>query len=375
MRVRGIEPGTTRVPVVIYAFDRPDYLDRVCAGLRAQTQVRPDPARVVLMQDGAVSALTGHRHADPGPIRRSIETFRRHFPEGRVVAAPRNLGIAENVLRGQRHVFESLDEELGYFFEDDLEPGPLYLAALEAMRAATEPFADRVAHFAPYGQAREAAPGPEVRWRRLGHHWGFGLRRAAWRAIQSRLVDWWAEIRRNDYRARNRRRLLELWRRRDVASDAISQDAAAELAALELGLARLGTDVCFARYIGVEGEHFNRDIFRSFGFEGMRWAEAEFFAFRALDAARLGAIAAENREARVRWRRTELDGVIARLDAERSDPDRLVTEAEVAALWHLLLDRRKAPPAVVERHAGRTRLRDLRREIVRMREFQRQTGP
>jgi hypothetical protein len=375
MSLAGVEPGVTQVPVVIFSFDRPEYLDRLCAGLRAQTQVRPDPARVVLMQDGAVSALTGHRHGRPGLIQRSVETFRRHFPEGQVVAASRNLGIAENILRGQRHAFETMGSAVGYFFEDDLEPGPLYLAALEAMRVATEPFADHVGYFAAYGTHRDPAPGPEVGWRQLGHHWGFGLRRDAWRRIQSRIGDWWEEIRRNDYRARNRLRLFELWRGREVAVDGVGEDAATEVACLELGLARLGTDVCFGRYIGVEGEHFTPGVFRDLGFEGMRWAEADRFAFRPLTAERVAAIAEAAFRQRAAWRREKLEPLIARLAAERDDPDRLVTEAEVAGLWHLLLDRREVPPGVLARHAGRTRLRDLRREIVRMREFQRQTGP
>jgi hypothetical protein len=375
MRLAGVEPGVTRVPVVIFSFDRPEYLDRLCAGLRAQVQVRPDPGRVVLMQDGAVSALTGHRHGRPAQIQRSIEVFRGHFPEGQVMAAPHNLGIAENILRGQRHVFETMDCEAGYFFEDDLEPGPLYLAALEAMRAATEPLADRVGYFAAYGPHKDPAPGPEVGWRQLGHHWGFGLRRDAWRRIQSRMGDWWEEIRRNDYRARNRLRLFELWRRREVAVDGLGEDAATEVACLELGLARLNTSVCFGRYIGVEGEHFNAAVFRRLGFEGMRWAEGEAFALAPLGAARVAEIAAGHHRARAAWRQEKLEPLIARIAAERDDPDRLVTEAEIATLWHLLLDRRAVPPGVVARHAGRTRLRDLRREIVRMEEFQRQTGP
>ncbi|MEO3473710.1 hypothetical protein AAFN86_17715 [Roseomonas sp. CAU 1739] len=375
MAIDGVAAGVTQVPIVIYAFDRPDYLDVLCRGLLAQTQVRADPARIFLLQDGAVSARTGHLHARPALINRSTEVFRRHFPEGQVVAASHNLGIAENVFRGQRHVFETLDEEVGYFFEDDLEPGPLYLAALEAMRAATEPFADRVGHFAAYGPQRAAEQGPEVGYRQLGHHWGFGLRRAAWQRIHAQLGDWWEEIRRNDYRARNRRRLFELWRRRELSAEGIGQDAANEQGCLELGLARINTTVCFGRYVGVKGEHFTPGVFRNLGFEEMRWAEGEHFAFQPLDAARVEEIAQAASRTRTAWRREALDQRIAQIESERDDADRLVTEAEVAALWHLMLDRRRVPPGVMERHVGKTRLRDLRREIVRMREFQHQTGP
>ncbi|CAH0158368.1 hypothetical protein [Roseomonas sp. CECT 9278] len=375
MKIESIPTGTTDVPIVIFSFDRPDYLETLCRGLAAQVQLKPDPARVHLMQDGAVSQLTGRRHGDPALIARSIAVFRAHFPDGHVHAAEHNLGIAENILRGQALVFEDLDAPVGYFFEDDLEPGPLYLAAMEGVRRATEPFADQVGHFAAYGDHRKRPPGPEVGFRQLGHHWAFGLRREAWRRIQAWLPDWWDEIRRNDYRARNKRRLLELWRTRRVARDAVTQDAANELACAELGLARIGTDVCFGRYIGQEGQHFSPAIFRKLGFEGLSWAEAELFRFGPLAQATVQHIAQRAFNMHARFRQEELETTIATMDAERDDPDRLASEAEIRALWHLLLDRRQVPAPYLARHAGRSTIRAVRRDLVRRSEFERSTGP
>jgi hypothetical protein len=375
MRIAGVEHGVTHVPIVIFAFNRPDYLAALCKGLLAQTQVRADPSRVYLMQDGAVSALTGRRHAQTADIESSIAVFREHFPGGHVHAAEHNLGIAENILRGQTLVFETLDEPLGYFFEDDLEPGPLYLAAMEAVRRATEPFAEKVGHFAAYGDHRARLPGPKVGFRPLGHHWAFGLRREVWRRIQAWLPDWWAEIRRNDYRARNSRRVVSLWRTRRVAREASSQDAAAELACADLGLARIGTDVCFGRYIGQEGQHFAPSIFRKLGFEGASWAECDRFDFGPLTEEAVTRIAQRAFNMHAAFRQDGLEQALARLDTERDDPDRLASEAEIRTLWHLLLDRRLVPEPFLKRHVGRSTIRAVRREIVRRDEFQRSTGP
>jgi hypothetical protein len=292
-----------------------------------------------------------------------------------VHAARHNLGIADNILRGQRLAFETLGAELAWFFEDDLEPGPLYLAALEAVRRATVPHAARVAYFAAYGDHRLAADGPEVGFAQLGHHWGYGLRAEAWRRIQAQMAWWWPAIRENDYQARNRPRLFRLQRAREYAVHGVGEDAMAELACVELGLARLNTNVPFARYIGERGEHFTPEIFAALGFADGRWAEGARFAFEALEEGALARIAAAAREARRGFRRHELEPLIARLEAEEADPDRLVTAEEVAQLWLLLLDRRAVPPEVLARHVGRTTLRALRREIVRMAAFQRATGP
>lgn len=375
MWITGIEPGVSRVPIVIFSLDRPEYLERLCRGLLAQVQVRPDPTRVFLLQDGAVSPRSGFRYGDAQRMARCVEVFRALFPQGQVLPSKDNLGIADNILRGQRHVFQTLDEELGYFFEDDLEPGPLYLAALEAMRLATEPFAHRVAHFAAYGNHQEPKPGPSVAVAQLKHHWGFGLRRGAWRQIQRFLPAWWAELRRVDYRGNNHLRLLRVYRDWDVAIHGVGQDSATSLACASLRLARLNTDVSFARYIGEHGEHFSPALFQRLGFDGMQWAEAERFTVDPLEEPALRKIIGSAREYYTTFRRDHLEPLIARIEAEQADPDRLATEEEIAALWLLLLDRRQVPPHIMEQHAGRTTMRNLRRMVVRMRPFVRVTAP
>jgi hypothetical protein len=375
MWISGVEPGVTPVPIVIFSLDRPEYLERLCRGLLAQVQVRPDPARVFLAQDGAVSPLSGRQYGRPSLMRRCVEVFRDLFPQGTVLPSRHNLGIADNILRGQRHVFQKMREDLGYFFEDDLEPGPLYLAALEAMRVATEPFAHRVAHFAAYGDRTAPAPGPEARATTLTYHWGFGLRRSAWRRIQALLAPWWEEVRRVDYRGNNQLRLLKVYRGWNVAMHGVGQDSATSVACASLRLARLNTDVAFARYIGEHGEHFTPSLFQRRGFDKLRWAEAEHFTLHGPTAEQVDAIIADAHAYYTTFRRDHLEPLIARVEAEQADPDRLATEADVAALWLLLLDRHQVPPPVMARHANRTTMRELRREIVRMRPFQRVTAP
>ncbi|GGI99219.1 hypothetical protein [Neoroseomonas lacus] len=374
MRIVGVEPGVTRVPLVIFSFDRPEYLERLGRGLLAQTQVRVDPSRVYLMQDGAVSPRTGTRYGRPVMLRRSVEVFRSLFPEGTVLPADHNLGIADNILRGQHHIFETLDEEVAYFFEDDLEPGPLYLAALEALRLRTEPFSDAVGYFAALGDQRKPLPGPEVRMTQLEHNWGFGLRRAAWRRIQAFLPSWWEEVRRTDYRAKNQARLLKVYRGWDVAFKGVGQDTATSLACASLQLARINTDVSFARYIGEQGENSTPEVFRRRAFDTMRWAEAKAFTMIGPTEEDAQRIARRDHGFYQGFRRSNLEPLLDRIEAVQVDPDRIATEEDIAALWLLMLDRRIVPPPILRRHANRTTMRDLRREIVRMRDFQRATG-
>ncbi|MXP62406.1 hypothetical protein E0493_03440 [Roseomonas sp. M0104] len=297
-------------PIILYSFDRPGYLERVCASLADQRGVRFDPGRIWLLQDGATSARTGRRHGDAQAIDESISVFRRYFPRGQVRESRHNLGVARNILRGERLVFEELGAELGYFFEDDLELGPWYLYALEALRLRTAAF-DRVAYFAAYGDHRRDYPGPEVKYIPLEHHWGFGLRRHAWLRIMQWLAPYYALLGDLDYNDRPHRQIFELYRPLSIATEASSQDAAKSIACLELGLSRLMTTVSFGRYIGERGNSFSPEHFRNMGFDRMRIAGSETYDFLPLTEAKLDEIDGFHRRHYERLRRERFDVILA----------------------------------------------------------------
>ncbi|MDJ0388362.1 hypothetical protein QMO56_09575 [Roseomonas sp. E05] len=297
-------------PIILYSFDRPRYMERVCASLAAQRGVRFDPRRVWLLQDGAVSARTGRRYGDVRAIAESVAVFRQHFPQGQVLESGDNLGVARNILRGERLVFEELGAELGYFFEDDLELGPWYLFALEELRARTAPF-ERVAYFAAYGDHRRDYPGPEVKYIPLEHHWGFGLRRHAWLRMMEWLAPYYALLGDLDYNDRPHRQIFELYRPLSIATEASSQDAAKSIACLELGMTRLMTTVSFGRYIGERGNSFSPQHFRDMGFDRMRIAPSETYTFMPLTEAKLDEIDGFHRRHYERLRRERFEDILA----------------------------------------------------------------
>jgi hypothetical protein len=297
-------------PIILYAFDRPHYLERICASLAAQRGVRFDPARVWLLQDGAVSRHTGRRFTTDAALDECVAAFRRHFPAGQVMRSPHNLGVAQNILRGERLAFEELDAELAYFLEDDLELGPWYLFALEELRRRSEPF-DHVAYFAAYGDHRRDYPGPVVKYIPLEHHWGFGLRRQAWRRMMEWLAPYYALLEGRDYNDRPHRRIFELYRPLSIATEASSQDAAKSIACLELGMTRVLTTVSFGRYIGEQGNSFSPAHFRAMGFDRMRIAQSETYEFMPLDEAKLREIDGFHRRHYERLRRERFDAILA----------------------------------------------------------------
>lgn len=355
------------VPIVIYSFARPDYLDRLCASLRAQQGVSLDESRIHLLQDGAVSPRSQLRLAADAAIEQTIATFRRHFPGGQVHAAPANLGIAMNLQRGEALVFEELDAEIGYFFEEDLELGPFYLAMLEhlAAQAAALP---RLGYFAAYGRHRQASDADHPRLVQMEHHWGFGLTRRCWRAMQPWLAPFLEVWRRIDYQGRPHLHLAGLYRDKPVASALSSQDVAKTLACSDLGFARVNTDVCYARYIGERGESFRADSYRRNGFDRMdfvtRWPETP----PRLEAAALDRLAAARRARDVAYRETRYEAQLAEMGQRLFDPDRPATRQDIEEVWRVLLDRLPEDEAYFARNVGHRTVRQIRTTLLRSRE-------
>ncbi|EFH13322.1 hypothetical protein [Teichococcus cervicalis] len=356
------------VPIIIFAFDRGPYLRRFCQSLKAQQGVALDERRIFLLQDGAVSRRSGVRYAEDAAMAESVTAFRSVFPQGQVVASPENLGIAGNIRRGERLAFEALDADLAYFFEDDLELGPCYLLMLERLRAALAPHPE-VAYFAAYGDHR-ATPWPDrVNLVPLDHHWGFGLRREAWRRISAWLAPYHAILDRTDYPNRDHLAVYRWLEGQEMAIDKSSQDALKALAAARLGYARVMTDTCFARYIGEKGASFNERRFRELGFDRMVPSERGDLPIEPVDAALVQRMAALHQTHFRRFRERDFPGFLERYAARHWAMDRPLERDDLTALYRLLLDRLPEGEHIYEQWVGRQSVATMRRTLLRSSEY------
>jgi hypothetical protein len=359
-------------PILIISFNRPDYLRRLCASLRAQQGVVLDETNIHLMQDGCRSPRSGLSYATEEEIAASLAVFREAFPAGQVHASPDNLGIAMNMLRAERHAFVTLKAHGGYFFEDDLELGPCYLAVMEAMRLKFRAH-PKVGYFAAYGDHRRGGDPAAPRLVPMEHHWGFGLKRICWQAMQPWLKPFhqvYAEV---DYQARPHLRIVEIFEAKQVSSTSSSQDVAKTMACAELGFARVNTDVSYARYIGEHGQSFRPATFERLGFHEMRYVERMPDSPPDVTEEIVAAIAERKRAACVAHRQERYAEELAEMRTRLFNPDRPATREEVAWLWRLLMDRVPGDD-VLERLAGKRTLRQVRRQLLRNREAQAKGG-
>ncbi|MXP65504.1 hypothetical protein E0493_19335 [Roseomonas sp. M0104] len=355
-------------PIVIFGFDRPNYLGRLCASLKAQQGVTLDERRICLLQDGPVSRRSGVRYAEDAAMAESVTVFRAAFPQGQVLASAENLGIALNIRRGEAHAFETLGAEIAYFFEDDLELGPAYLLMMERLRAAFAPFPE-VGYFAAYGDHR-AIPDPNrVRLVPLDHHWGFALRRDAWQRIQAWLRPYFAILEKTDYPNRNHLAVYRFLEGQEMAIDKSSQDALKAVACAQLGIARAMTDTCFARYIGEKGASFSERRFREMGYDRMEAVERGDLPVEPPSVERVTAILRRQQEHFRRFRQLEFGGFLQRYSARHWDPERMATREDIEQLYRLLLDRLPEGDHIYEQYAGRSPVRQLRNIMLNSREY------
>ena len=355
------------VPVIVFAFDRPDYLARALASLKRQRGVVVDERQVFLLQDDAVSPRSGVRYAEDAAIAASVATFREHFPGGHVAQARGNLGISRNIRRGEVLTFEALDSECGYFFEDDLELGPEYLRIMSQIRDLARADA-RVGYFAAYGDHYASPVGHEAWLQPLQHHWGFGLMREPWRRLRQWLAPYDAILESTDYAGRDHVRIFRWMGELSFASAASSQDSVKSIGCAALGIARLMTNMCFGRYIGARGQHFDDERFVKHAYDRMTWKEGPDYRLLPDLGKRVGEIIEDRRAGYERYRRTKYDAFMAELERTSFDGERIASEDEVGALYALLLDR-ALDESFLKQLAGRQTVRSLRQAIMTSREY------
>ena len=335
-------------PIIVMSFNRPQFLEKVLASLKAQIPGSLDGREIHLFQDGAVNRYSRLRYARDVDIAASIEVFKSFFPEGIVHAAEDNIGICENFQRAERFIFEDRDFECAYFLEDDLILSPAYLNMMDALQEWAEGMPN-VAYFAAYGNYY--ADRKEIQDQRrelmtLDHHWGFGLLRRHWRAMKPLLAPFYDVVVGTDYSRRHHQEVFALYEAQDAAPRASSQDAAKAFACARLGVWRCNTVMPFAKYIGDVGQHMTSEVFEALGFSRVIVAN-EMIRLRYPVEAEIAAAIAEQQRLFEEVHRSELADLIINLPGRKYDPVRRCDRNDVIFGYRLFLNRDPESEAVI----------------------------
>ncbi len=363
-------------PIAVMSFNRPEMLEEVLYSLKEQRGGAIEGHELHLFQDGAVNRYSRIQYADPADIEKCVAVFRKLFPNGKVHRSGDNIGVCENFQRAETYFFAERGVDCAYFFEDDLLLSPVYLHMMDILRRYAEA-SPRIAYFAAYGDFY-AAP-EEVRKRRrevitIDHHWGFGLLRRHWEAIDAGLAAYYKLVIGQDYSRRDHRAIFAHYRALQASPRGSSQDAAKAFVCDRLGLWRCRTFAPFARYIGATGAHMTREAYQQLGFAKTVVEQKVIDDLEFPDAAKIDGFLAAQRQLFVDVYRNELPGMMERLPAKQFNPMRLCTAEDVRAAYHLLLSREPETQAIVDQHAGKTHVYPLLRGILASEEFNKLNG-
>lgn len=330
-----------------------------------------------LFQDGAVNRYSRLRYATDDEINECVALFEQEFPDGVVHASRDNIGICENFRRAEQYTFAERKFECAWFFEDDLVLSPMYFRMMEHLQNLAESV-DNLAYFAVYGN--HYAQRDEIAQRRheltaLDHHWGFGLTRRHWRALQPHLAAFYEAVVGTDYSRRDHRRIFEIYRNSSGSPRASSQDAAKAFACDQLGLWRCNTVVPFARYIGTSGQHMTPEKFKDLGFDNAVIAEEPILNLDLPGPSEIRERVLEQRALFEAVRRDEFDDIIAALAARKLNPMRPCTPEDIRAAYHLLLRRKVDDHEAFAKSMRRQAVRTLVAALLASPEFLKFTDP
>jgi hypothetical protein len=334
-----------RPPIAVISFNRPQFLGRVLASLKAQRDGRLAEREIHLFQDGPVNRYSRIRYASDADIAASVDIFRNHFPDGTVHQSEDNIGICENYRRAERYVFEEREFDVGYFLEDDLVLSPVYVEMMDRLCrwAVTTP---NVAYFAAYGDYYSEPAQIAARRRELvtlDHQWGFGLLRRHWRKMRGLLEPYYEVVCGSDYSRRDHRKIYALYAACDMAPRASSQDAAKAFACDRLGLWRANTVVPFARYIGNVGQHMTPKVFTAIGYDRITVANEAVEDLILPGEAEIERQLRDQRGQFVDIRSAEFVGLVAALPPRKYNPVRLCERDDIVFGHRLFLNREPAP--------------------------------
>ncbi len=357
-------------PIVVMAFNRPALLKTVLESLKAQAGAEIEQRSIALMQDGAVNKYSRIRYAQDDDIRESVNVFRSVFPRGTVLASPENIGVCENFRRAEDYVFNHLNADCAYFFEDDMVLSPVYLQVMDRLKTAALG-ARIVAYFAAYGDYY--ADAASIKQRReefmtLDHHWAFGLFRHQWSRMQTFLADYYSIVVGNDYSRRDHQAIYDLYERQGASPRGSSQDAAKAFACARLGLWRCRTVTPYAQYVGAVGAHMSQDQYEALGFDRTIMEQDAPTRLRFPAETQIHRAIEEERELFSGIFRNELTDLRKGL-GRKLNPVRLCTEEDVRLAYEILLHRCPEQAGIYEDSVGVRTVIELVRSILGSSEY------
>ena len=266
-------------PIIVYAYNRPDYLNKTLEALKPQTK----DSEVFLFQDGARILLD-----ETSKVKESIDIFKKHFPKSTVFDSSVNLGVAFNQKRARDFIFDRAESAI--FIEDDMQLNSYYIEQLNLLMdkfkedqeiAIVSCFGEPhrhddiykfMPHLTKYDDPYKNQERNKHRFMQAEHLWAYGMTRHAWHTIRPFMEGFYAMIP-EDYRGRPHEHILNYCDQYGMSPSKVvtSQDSVTCGFLALHNFVKVSTLTMNAKSIGEWGEHSNPDHYKQF------WANYKIF--------------------------------------------------------------------------------------------------
>lgn len=254
-------------PIIIYAYNRPEYLDKVLEALKPQVK----DAEVFLFQDGPRIQTD-----DKPKVKKSVEVFTKHFPKAKQFVSDVNLGVAFNQKRAREFIFNNNDSAI--FLEDDIVLNSYYLEQLNFLMDKFQDDKD-ISMISCFGEIHRHMDAFEYcdyltkyddwdkqqernknKFMQMEHIWGYGFFRHAYEKVAPFMEGYYAMLP-DDYRGRPHMQILQYCEQygMDPRKVVTSQDSVLSGFLALHNFIKMSTFTMNAQYIGEWGEHSNAD--------------------------------------------------------------------------------------------------------------------
>lgn len=257
-------------PIIVYAYNRPEYLDQVLEALKPQVK----DAEVFLFQDGPRI-----RTDDKPKVKKSVEVFTKHFPKAKQFVSDVNLGVAFNQKRAREFIFNNSDSAI--FIEDDIVLNSYYLEQLNFLMDKFQDDKD-IGMISCFGESHRH---PNIfnhlsgyltkyddwdkqqernnnKFMQMEHLWAYGFFRHAYEKIAPFMEGYYAMLP-DDYRAKPIQQIMQYLEQYDFSPNKIvpSQDSVTSGFLIKNNFLKLSTFTLNAQTIGKYGEHSNEEYY------------------------------------------------------------------------------------------------------------------
>lgn len=253
-------------PIVLYAYNRPNYFEQVLRSLQAQTK----ETEVFLFNDGPRNSAE-----DKNNVTQSVGLFKKYFPNSTAFASDINLGVAFNQKRGREFIFDRAESAI--FIEDDIVLNDYYIKQLNILMdkfesdpdiAMVSCFGEIHRHRKAFGYCNHLVENKnninsiqeqdlnKNQFMQMEHLWAYGFFKRAYQKIYKDMEGYY-NLLPEQYDKRPNDLIHQYCRNLGVNKVVSSQDSVLSGLLVKNGFIKVSTFTMNAKYIGKEGVHSN----------------------------------------------------------------------------------------------------------------------